>query len=171
MFPEPSIQTIGAELVRAAGELEQSPAEMLTELFPYIYEASRRMSTRAIGRWLEESHGIKMSQTTISRALRNPEKFWTPFAESIEPYARKVEQAVEVSLSDLMTSQRVFEWAVERIIPCGETEDEIRASDDEIRGAVHHLRRHWFCLSETTRAHMHQYFRDADAAESEEEKK
>ena len=44
-----------------------------------------------------------------------------------------------------------------------------KANGDEFRAAIQYMRDHWFCLSETTRAHMNQYFRDLDAEEEKSE--
>ncbi len=92
----------------------------------------------------------------------------------MEPHARKLEQAVEFSLSEFMTDRRLFEFAVDRIVPPEPIDEESKAIRDELGRAIHYLRDHWFCLSETTRSHMNQYFRDVDSeekTEGEEEKK
>lgn len=171
MFPEPVIPAIGAELVRASEEWERSPAEIMTELFPYVFEASRRMSTRAISRWLEGAHGIKISQPTISRALRNHEKYWEHFAELIEPHARCVENAVRPAMSSFMTDQRVFDWALEQPLELGgDSPEEISAEMDAVMASANFLRDHWFCLSPTTRAYMNRYF-VGDEGEAEKSEK
>ena len=35
------------------------------------------MSARAISRWLKEAKGIKLSDVSIAKALRDPGKYWT----------------------------------------------------------------------------------------------
>jgi hypothetical protein len=162
MSPEIPIKSIGAELVQAADEWERSPGEILTELFPYVFEASKRMSTREISRWLEESHGIKMSQPTVSRALRNPDKYWQTFAESMEPHARIVERAGKLSISQFMQDGSLFQWATqeENLEFAGSNAEEAFADRNEVGAAINFLRDHWFCLSDTTRANMHHYFDD-----------
>ena len=37
-----------------------------TELFPFIYDASERMSARAISRFFQEEQNIKLSAVTIT---------------------------------------------------------------------------------------------------------
>lgn len=172
------IPAVGAQLVQASEDWERSPGEILTELFPYVFEASKRMSTRAICRWLEESHGIKISQPTISRALRNPEKYWQPFAELMEPHARIVERGTKPASSEFMADERLFEWAIQEdnLEFSGNDADEVFADRNEIGRAIHYLRDHWFCLSDTTRAHMNHYFEDENeeaeqGAEKAEHKK
>lgn len=164
------IHDVGAELVQAAEEWERGPGEILAELFPYVFEASKRMSTREISRWLEENHGIKISQPTVSRALRNADKYWQTFAESMEPHARIVERAGKVRMNEFMKDGRLFQWATqeENLEFTGSNAEEAYANRDEIGAAVHFLNEHWFCLSDTTRANMHHYFEDDEEKEQDE---
>ena len=61
---------IGEELVGHAQEAETSRRGLADELFPYIWVASKKMSTRAISRWLEEKQGLQLSAATIAKTLR-----------------------------------------------------------------------------------------------------
>ena len=172
MEEEISIKSVGAELVQVAEEWQRSPGETLTELFPYVFEASKRMSTRAISRWLEEIHGIKISQPTVSRALRSPKKYWQVFAESLEPYARIVENAVDSTMGSFMHDQRVFDWALEQPLRlCGDSPEELDLDSEEVAKAAHFIREHWFCLSPQTRSYMNYFFEDLDAKEQNTENK
>src|SRR5262245_61242955 len=105
---------IGPDLVQAAREWQRTPGDMLGELFQSVFEASRTMSTRAIIRWLSENHGIEISQPTISRALRKPDKYWQAFAEFIEPHARTVERFIDFHMQDFLFDPQLFEWALDR---------------------------------------------------------
>ena len=60
---------------------------LVTEIFPFIFEASERMSARAIGRFLEEEQNIRLSAVTITKALKDPKKSWVAFFETLEPSA------------------------------------------------------------------------------------
>jgi hypothetical protein len=60
---------------------------LVIELFPFIFEASDRMSARAISRFLQEEQKIKLSQVTITRALNDPKKSWLSYFKQIEPEA------------------------------------------------------------------------------------
>jgi hypothetical protein len=60
---------------------------LVTELFPFIFEASERMSTRAISRFFEEEQDIKLSYVTIGKALNDPKQSWLSYFDSIEPAA------------------------------------------------------------------------------------
>ena len=60
---------------------------LVIELFPFISEASERMSARAISRFLLEEQNIKLSAVTITKALNDPKKSWISFFTAIEPSA------------------------------------------------------------------------------------
>ena len=96
MTIDPEIAAIGAELVMCAEETEFSAQRgLVDELFPYIYRASKRMSTRAISRWLQESKNIKLSAATIAKALREADRYWIAFFDEVEPAAEIVARAHE----------------------------------------------------------------------------
>ena len=83
-----SMVDIGQKLVSHSKEAEFTANRGLVyELFPFIYEASDRMSARAIGRFLEEEQNIKLSAVTITKALNDPKKSWLSFFATIEPEA------------------------------------------------------------------------------------
>lgn len=95
MTSDPNIMEIGSELVRVAEEEAEFSAQrgLVDELFPYIYRASKRMSTRAISRWLEASKNIKLSAATISKALRESDRYWLAFFDEVEVAADIVARA------------------------------------------------------------------------------
>lgn len=161
------ISHIGPELVHAAREWERTPGDMLGELFPYVFEASRTMSTRAISRWLSENHGVEISQPTISRALRKPDKYWQAFADFIEPHARTVERFVDFTTEEILFDYRLFDWALDRDLNFpGETQEAIEEQLTELRRAEQFLRDRWFCLSSETVAHVRSYLVDEPTKEA-----
>ena len=165
------VADIGSELVEASQKTEQSPGEVLEELFPYVYDASRRMSTRAISAWLKENHGIQISQPTISRALRKGDKYWQGFADDIEPYARQVEAEIDASMDDFLFEDDVFKHMVGQVPPSNAFKP---GSDEVVRygefeEAVSFLERKWFTLSLETRLLCRRYFGDMQGAEKKTE--
>jgi hypothetical protein len=79
---------IGQKLVGHSKSTEFTATRgLVIELFPFIFEASERMSARAISRFLAEEQRIKLSQVTITRALGDPKKSWLSYFENIEPAA------------------------------------------------------------------------------------
>ncbi len=160
MEPEYDIASIGAELVEASQTREPSAGELLSELFPYVHDASRRMSTRGIRDWLKQNHGIQISQPTLSRALRNPEKYRQAFAEFIEPWARRVEEAIPPSMQDFLFDDRLFKHFVDEL-PAANSfpqDSEEAAQFSEVEDAVEFLENRWFSLSGETRQQYRRYF-------------
>ena len=149
MQPEYDIANIGAGLVEASLNREPSAGEVLGELFPYVYDASRRMSTRGIRDWLKQNHGIQISQPTLSRALRNPEKYRQAFAEFVEPWARRVEEAIPPSMQDFLFDDRLFKHFVDELPPANSfPQDSDEATHfAEVEDAVEFLENRWFSLS------------------------
>jgi len=100
MTIDPELRVVGQELLLHAREEAEFSAQrgrsVVDELFPYIYTASKRMSTRAISRWLLETQKIKLSAVTIAKALRESEKHWESYFEEIEPAAEIVARAHEM---------------------------------------------------------------------------
>lgn len=79
---------IGQKLVGHSKAAEFTATRGLaTELFPFIFEASERMSARAISRFFQEEQNIKLSAVTITKALNDPQKSWISFFENIQPSA------------------------------------------------------------------------------------
>jgi hypothetical protein len=148
---------IGESLLEVA-KTDFSARGVLTQLFPYISEAAKSMSARAISRWLLSTHQVKVSDVTISKALRNPEKHWEAFAEYIEPWARTVENSIEADMESFLSDVEVFNHFASRpnIVPTnGKEALECR---DEFEVAVHCLRKNWFSLAPSTRANCERYF-------------
>ncbi len=90
---------------------------ILGELFPYIFDASKRMSTHAISKWLLGAHKVKLSATAIANALKKPEKHLEYFASRAEEIAQTVSDYSGVPIFDLLnpineaSSQRVRQEA------------------------------------------------------------
>jgi hypothetical protein len=167
---DPDLHRVGAALTQYAGEeAEFSARGIIDELFPYIYQASRRMSTRAISRWLEKGPKIKLSAVSIAKALRNPEKYWQGFAEFIEPQARIVQDALDWPMEKFLYNQEGFEHVVSdsKTAPKvnGDSNDEIQWSIAEYENAVGFLKDKWFSLEPAVRDHCWKYFQPTQEEE------
>jgi hypothetical protein len=92
-----ALRDVGKSLVEYSKDIAEFTAQrrlgLIDELFPYIYRASKRMSTRAISRWLKESHGVKLSAVTIAKSLRESDRHWLSLFEEVEPAANIVARA------------------------------------------------------------------------------
>lgn len=111
------IAAIGDELVRSSVEGEFSAQQgLVDELWPYIYRASKRMSSRAISRWLKDEKNIKLSPVTIAKALRESDRYWLKFFDPIEAAALIVARAHGVeSIVRLLEDECIFSDATNGI--------------------------------------------------------
>src|ERR1035437_8951234 len=83
-----SLIDVGQKLVGHSKSAEFTANRgLVVELFPFIFEASDRMSARAICRFLQEDQNIRLSAVTITKALNDPKRIWLSFFESIESSA------------------------------------------------------------------------------------
>ena len=87
------LTAIGQTLVAHAQKVKlEEKRGVVIELFPFIFEASSRMSARAISRFLKERHGVQLSAATISKSLSDLNKSWNQYFDVIEPFARAFEE-------------------------------------------------------------------------------
>ena len=82
---------IGADLVEHIDKKPFLARGMIDELFPYIYVASKRMSSRAISEWLEKEHNVQISHNTIAIALRNSSEHFEQIVGNVYPAANTLE--------------------------------------------------------------------------------
>ncbi|HXB58526.1 MAG TPA: hypothetical protein VNU95_03130 [Candidatus Acidoferrales bacterium] len=83
-----NLADVGQKLVGHSKSTEFTATRgLVVELFPSIFEASERMSARAISRYLLDEQNIKLSAVTITKALNDPKRSWLSFFAAIEPQA------------------------------------------------------------------------------------
>jgi hypothetical protein len=157
MDPLSELQDVGAQLVEhARQDAGFSARGVLGELFPYVQDASQRMSTRAISRWLADTHGIKLSAVSISKALRNPDKYWDEYFDAIEPAAINVENQSEVFMKDFLLQGDLFFNVVEPkcldLISAGWATNGEVCDADQLNADLQKLNSLWFNLDESIRA-------------------
>lgn len=90
-FDDESLPSIGSELLSHAqefGELDRLP--ITTQLFPFLFLASRRMTTREMSEWLDKNKGVKLSAVMISKGLKRPDLHLRRIAEYVQPLAAYV---------------------------------------------------------------------------------
>jgi hypothetical protein len=109
---------IGLKLVGHSRATEFSANRgLVIELFPFIFEASQRMSARAISRFLLEEQGVKLSGVTITKAINDPQKSWNAFFDAIEPSARVIANWWKSeSLEFLFADRAKYENHIDRVI-------------------------------------------------------
>jgi hypothetical protein len=106
-----AVKPVGQALLEFSQFTPTSARGLVGALFPYILAASRRMSTRAISGYLEETHKVKISAATIAKALREPEKHLETLIDLVEPAARVVSDAHDIELVELLSRKELFKAA------------------------------------------------------------
>jgi hypothetical protein len=147
------INKIGSELVENSQYAEEFSAQrgLINELFPYVYEASRRMSSRAISRWLADK-GVKLSAATIAKALRNETEYWQELADEIEPAARLFSTAYGLDIQEALECQEIVESraTLEKPMIARTTGEGVFESLDDVAEARSKLSQ-WFDLPDAAR--------------------
>jgi hypothetical protein len=144
-----SLKELGWHLVQESKEEDFTAQRgLVNELFPFIYEASKRMSSRAISRWFE-GNNVKLSAATIAKALRNPKPYWQELADHIEPFALCFARAHEVDVEELLSQGDCFSMLENRVpslqvVNVGDVASH-ELSDYEHAKSV--LKKDWFALS------------------------
>jgi hypothetical protein len=157
---------IGKELLTYAKEEAEFTAQrsLLDDLFPFIYVASKRMSLRAISRWLKDAHDISISYNALANAMKNEDKKWSALLEDLESSARIFAKGHDSTPEDVlkdfnyfqaMESQNCVVSAID--MPQELIEKEIK----EITESARVLRNRWFNLPEEARVQCYRHFGQA----------
>ena len=86
-----NMNKIGDGLIQHAELTPVTARGLAEELFPYIYVASKRMSTRAISEWLEKEHNVQISHVTVSKVLKNSAENFGRIVDRVYPAADTLE--------------------------------------------------------------------------------
>lgn len=167
---EVDLSEIGAALVEASQLGRGSAREILRELFPYVDEASKRMSTRAISQFLKDNFDVQISPASILRALRAPDRHWEDFAEYIEGEARIVEDATGVPMEVFLFANGAFSCLDEQELSFTAVDEEGTMKEfDEFRNAMQFLREKWFSLPGKAHVKCKRFFVESNQTEEKEE--
>src|SRR5271170_1956673 len=147
-----TIKELGAKLVQDSRLNDELCTQrgLIFHLFPFIYEASKRMSSRAIVRWLD-AYGTKVSLATVAKALRNPKDYWQEIYEDIEPAALIFAEAHDLEVRTLLADQELFFNLVhdKNTFPSMESRQPRQNPQvlyDQYLDACSKLQQDWFCL-------------------------
>jgi hypothetical protein len=156
------IESVGNSLIEYVRDAAATRPGIVEELFPYIVQASKKISARGIARFLEERHGVKVSYVTIGRALRNPEKYWNRYYDEIESHARCVGESHGKPLKDFMSEPEKYQAMLETkpVYQADSAESALDAMG-QYEHAITVLDEKWFCFDEAIleEARMHLYQR------------
>ena len=108
---------IGKSLAEHSTQAEFTARGAVDDLFPFIYVASKRMSVRAISKWLEEQHNVKISHVSISKALNNADEHFQKITDKVFETALILEEEITYdaapfnSMFQFLFSEKAFEEA------------------------------------------------------------
>jgi hypothetical protein len=167
---------IGSKLLSHAATAEDRPRYVrgrVTEMFPYIYEAAKKMGIRSISRWLKEE-GYAISPPTISRALAKSDEHLEALARTVEPHMTLLVEAFALPNYDVFFGPATGKGGLNEFSDAvAKASEDRRASGHEMtdeefewkfeRGAVAEpcekfLSQRWFILSEETRKSCRKFF-------------
>lgn len=147
---------IGSELVRHSRTAKFSAQRGAMEmLFPYIYQASKRMSTRAISDWLLKEYQVEVSAVTISKSLNDPGKYWNRFYEYVATSACRFAFAHGRRVEEVLFNPGLFHRLLKKpptFYVSDSTSGAVAMMDYQISTQV--LLRDWFELDEATIADL-----------------
>jgi hypothetical protein len=100
---------VGKSLVKHASKAEFSAQRgVIIELFPFICDAAKRMSSRAISRFLADKHAIKLSAVTINKALKESDRYWMLWVNEIMPSVQIIAFTMKIPVEDFLYSRETI---------------------------------------------------------------
>jgi hypothetical protein len=152
---ELNLNSIGNSLLEHSSEADFTARGVVEDLFPFIVQASRRMSTRAISQFLQQKHEVKLSYVTIGRALRDPNKYWNIYYDQIEQAAWTVAKHHGKLVKEFITEPEKYQEMLETkpvyVVDLSKFPDEAQAvmfAEAEYLDAQRILDGKWFCFDE-----------------------
>lgn len=102
-FDHEPLSSIGSDLVSHANEFgSPNRLPLITQLFPFLLLASRRMTTREMSDWLSKEKGVKLSAPMITKGLKRPELHLRRIAEHVQPLAAFVSAVHQLNVEGLL---------------------------------------------------------------------
>ena len=172
MQNDESMSAIGADLLSHAQEFgERIRLPLTTQLFPFLFLASRRMTTREMSEWLETNKGVKLSGPMISKGLQRPDLHLSRIAEHVQPLANYIAAVHSVDLKwllfkeDPITGASALGSLWEKVI------DHFDEPSEGVREALDTLMEMWDPIPQEVKFMCRKYFDfdDADNEESDDE--
>jgi hypothetical protein len=149
MSKNTNIDEVGNSLIEHVRDAAVTRPGIVEEIFPHIVQASKKISARAIAKFLEEKHGVKVSYVTIGRALRNPQKYWNLYYNSIEQSAWTVAETHGKPLKHFMSEPEMYQEMLDgEKVYQADNQDEIQRAVADYENAVALLDAKWFCFDD-----------------------
>ena len=146
MSEQSELSMSGQALVEFAKSQPHSARGAVNDLFPYIYEAAGRMSTRAISAYLQEQERIAISPSTVLRALREPDMYFDAYLDEVEVALEVLKETYgEEEALSLLTDEQKFrsEDSKPPAVGGGSLED-IAEAESALERALGTLRGSWW---------------------------
>lgn len=149
------LRDAGRDLVDYAHKIPEEEARSRSEtLFPFIYQASKKMSSRSIARWLSDEKGIDFSAASVAKVLRESARYFRLITDRVQPLAEHFAAQVSVDAESLLFTEQGEEIA----------ERDLRANFPGIEAfeyadrVLSELQDEWFSLDEEIRFRCRPYF-------------
>lgn len=145
----PVYSHVANDLIKHSRKAEVSARGVVTQLFPAIYTASMRMSSRAISDFLKEKHQINLSAVTIAKAIRQPRKHLEVCMETIAPAAAFLADVHGIAVTDILENLEKFEHITAKrpnLETMQDREDLKGATNEDYSFAWDVIRREWFMM-------------------------
>jgi hypothetical protein len=136
----------GQALVDFAKSQPHSARGAVSDLFPYIYEAAGRMSTRAIAAFLKEEQRVAISPSTVLRALRQPDAYFDEYLDELEIALEVLKDTYgEEEALDLLTDEQKFrEEDAKPPAVAGSSSEDTGEAQSALERALSTLRGSWW---------------------------
>ncbi|HRQ89130.1 MAG TPA: hypothetical protein PLA50_10045 [Bacteroidia bacterium] len=138
-----------------AHQIPEEEARSRSEiLFPFIYLASKKMSSRSITRWLSEEKGVDFSAASVAKLLRQSSRYFQLIADRVQPLAEHISAQVGMDVETLLFTPYGTE-IVERDLRANFPGEE---AFDYTHRVLSELHDEWFSLDEEIRFRCKPYF-------------
>jgi hypothetical protein len=173
-YDQEPLSSVGAELISHANEFgSPNRLPLITQLFPFLLLASRRMTTREMSDWLSKEKGVKLSAPMITKGLKRPDLHLKRIAEHVQPLAAFVCAVHQLDVEGLLFGEDprtgVSELADFADAMWG-APDEV--TSDSVRESLRVLMEFWEPIPQEVKLMTRRYFDfsdDSHAADTEEE--
>lgn len=173
-FMSGNMNKIGNNLIQHAEKTKVTARGLAEELFPYIYVASKRMSTRAISEWLEKEHNVQISFVTIAKMLRKSPALFDKIvdevyaaADTLEIHCNYDDKIANSSKLTFLFNEEYFEQIT--------TDMTVELGKDinigTILYAIQKLKDEWFALPQEVRDQCENLFITRDTQRYDESRK
>lgn len=160
-----NLRQAGKSLAEYANLIADADSRTRSEiLFPYIYLASKKLSSRAISRWFAEQKGIDFSAASVAKVLRECDKYFQLIAERVQPLADHI-------ACQFCGDSEVFLFQPSGLDQIEQCINKMHPGEDALSytaRVLNELREEWFDLDEEIRFRCRPFFEFDTATETQD---